>query len=142
MDDHRWIPWLRGERRSSAARKDERVEPVVFERGVDAIATGKRDVLLAVCLVSATVRLQLHLVRDVELRLPVLQSARGLVRAIPGAELRERPDRRPSPSEASHALKSRFMPLEHDGTILVASFRVARSAASRPQEQVACGITS
>ena len=63
-------------------------------RGVDAVSAGKRDILFPVCLVSPTVRLQIHLVRDVELCLPVLQRARGLVRAIPGAELRERPERR------------------------------------------------
>src|SRR5262245_22147676 len=77
--DDRRISGPGRERGAERGRKDQRVETVRFHRAIDAVRRGHLDVACAIRLVARTIVLDVHFVRDIELRLPVLDGAGALV---------------------------------------------------------------
>ena len=137
--DHGRIARLRGDAPRRRCREQEGVESIGLERGVDAVAPGERDVLLAIGLVSRAIacspsrrRCRAAPVRTSSV--PAASCARFQARSsssvFTGAE---------APSDASHALKSRFMP--YLKTIEQSSSRPSRRSPlqSRPRRRLFFG---
>jgi len=69
-----------------APGKQECVQIVFLQRCIDALRSGKIEVLRPVGLVARAIRVKVHLIRDIELRLPEFECAGGGVGEIVFAE--------------------------------------------------------
>src|SRR5688572_19366572 len=72
------------------AREEQGVELIRLDCGVDAVCGGEKDVLPAIGVILRTIRLQVHLVGDVQVRLAVLDRAGPLVGDVPLPQLGQR----------------------------------------------------
>src|SRR6266508_4191358 len=83
-----------GDAGTAPAGEEERVQVVRLHYLVDAVRSRERDVLGPIRFVPRFVCLDVHLVGDVEVRLPVLDRAGLGVRQVPLAKLGQSLDRR------------------------------------------------
>src|SRR5262249_38369054 len=140
-DDHRGITRLRGNRRTVRRGEENRVEPLGLHDPVHAGRAAQPHVLRAIGLVSRAILLEVHLVRDVEVRLAVLDRTGLLMGGIPGDQIFQRFQRR-SRTEAVEplvevALHSVF---EVDRAVLVLAASVVDAAAGVPQHEIVLRI--
>ena len=78
----------------------------------------RAHVLGAVGLIARAVALHVHRIRDIELSLTELEASLGLVRRVPRAQLRQRPDRRRWPERREPAIEVALHPVtQHDRAV-------------------------
>ena len=142
-DDGRDSPVSRDRMAPDPRREQDRVE--LFRRHdlVDPVRRRQRDILRAIELVTAAIGLDVHLVGNVELRLPVLERVRLRMRQVPVAQLGQRLHRRggaearkPLVEIALHAV------LEDDGAARIHALRSVGAAADLPAQEIPVCVLS
>ena len=85
---HGWITGARRDGGAAGAGKEQRVEAIGGHDSIDAVGCGKTNVFRAVGFIAGAVALHVHLVRDVEVCLAVLECSGLLVLDVPSRGVR------------------------------------------------------
>ena len=135
-DDGR-VTGLGRKRRAGAAWEQQRVELVRGHHLGDAVRPAEPHVLGAIGFPARAIGLDVHLVRDVELRLPVLDCRARRVREVERAQLGERLHRRRRPERRQPGVEVALHPvLEHHRAVRVLALGVVQPAAGAPRQEV------